>query len=597
MTRAGLILPSAALSLIFLGCGGGDGEPGPDPPPPTSGGNPAPANVTEQRLLNAASEPSQWMTNGGDYQERRYSGLSQITRSNVSRLGLAWFASYDTNVQQTGTPLYIDGVIYASTAWSKVYAFDARNGAQLWKYDPRVPASWAQKICCGAKNRGVAAWRGKIYVGTLDGRLVALDARTGDEVWSTLTIDPSERYSITGAPRVAKGKVFIGNAGAEYGVRGYLGAYDAETGAPLWRFYTVPGNPQNGFENQAMAQAATTWSGEWWRLGGGGAVWNAIVYDPVTDLVYFGTANGTPWNQRYRDPAGGDNLYIASIMAVKADTGEYVWHYQTTPGDTWDYDAISTMTVTDLTLDGTQRRVVMQACKNGFFYVLDAATGQLLRAQAFTDINWADGVDMTTGRPRVFSAARYQLNQDFNGLPGAQGARSWHPHAYSPQTGLFYIPVQDAYFPWMEDPNYVPSDTGFNLGILFNAPSIYYPAHPSAPRGFVGYLKAWDPVAGREVWRGETNQGPTGGALATAGGLVFHGGGSGQEFRAYDAGTGQKLWSMQARTGIFAGPISFEHEGRQFIAVSVGSGSDNVSAPNLSRLLVLALDGTAQLPP
>jgi quinohemoprotein ethanol dehydrogenase len=229
--------------------------------------------------------------------------------------------------------------------------------------------------------------------------------------------------------------------------------------------------------------------------------------------------------------------------------------------------------------------------------VLDAATGDLLRAQAFTDINWADGVDMTSGRPRVLPAARYQLGQDFNGLPGAQGARSWHPHAYSPQTGLFYIPVQDAYFPWMEDPNYAPSDTGFNLGILFNAPSIYYPAHPTAPRGFVGYIKAWDPVAGREVWRGESNQGPTGGALATAGGLVFHGGGSAQEFRAYDASTGQKLWSMQARTGIFAGPISFELESRQYIAVSVGSGSDNPDAPNLSRLLVFVLDGTAQLPP
>jgi quinohemoprotein ethanol dehydrogenase len=353
MNCTGLI---ALLSLVLVGCGGGEEASSPAPqPPPTNGASPTPANVTEQRLLNAASEPSQWMTNGGDYQERRYSGLSQINRSNVNRLGLAWFASYDTNVQQNSTPLYIDGVIYASTAWSKVYAFDARNGVQLWQYDPRVPASWAPKICCGAKNRGVAAWRGKIYVGTLDGRLVALDAKTGDEVWSTLTIDASQRYSITGAPRVAKGKVFIGNAGAEYGVRGYLGAYDAETGAPLWRFYTVPGNPQNGFENQAMAQAATTWSGEWWRLGGGGAVWNAIVYDPVTDLVYFGTANGTPWNQRYRDPAGGDNLYIASIMAVKADTGEYVWHYQTTPGDTWDYDAISTMTVADLTLDGTQR--------------------------------------------------------------------------------------------------------------------------------------------------------------------------------------------------------------------------------------------------
>jgi quinohemoprotein ethanol dehydrogenase len=601
MIRAGVIGLSAGLLLVLNGCGGGGSEssspaPAPAPPSPPPAGNP-PANVTEQRLLNAATEPSQWMTNGGDYQERRFSGLSQINPGNVSQLGLAWFAGFDTNVQQTSTPLYIDGVIYVSTAWSKVYAFDARNGAQLWHYDPRVPASWTPKVCCGLKNRGVAAWNGKIYVGTLDGRLVALDARTGNEVWSTLTIDNSQRYAITGAPRVVKGRVLIGNAGAEYGVRGYVGAYDAETGAPLWRFYTVPGNPANGFENEAMERAAATWSGEWWRLGGGGTVWNTIVYDPVTDFVYFGTGNGTPWNQRFRDPGGGDNLYIDSIMAVKLATGEYVWHYQTTPGDRWDYDAISSMTIADLTLGGVQRHVIMQACKNGFFYVLDAATGELLRAQAFTDVNWADGVDMITGRPRVRPEALYAAGQDFNGLPGAQGARSWHPHAYSPQTGLLYIPTQHAYFPWVEDPNYVPTDTGFNLGIFLNAAATYYQNHPGAPSGFVGYLTAWNPVTGTEVWRGETNQGPTGGALATAGGLVFHGGGSAQEFRAHDASTGVKLWSTQTRTGVFAGAISYEFDSRQYIAVSVGSDPPPGGAPNRSRLLVFGLNGTAQLPP
>jgi quinohemoprotein ethanol dehydrogenase len=595
MTRIGAIAALSALMVTLCSCGSsGSGAqnvaPG-DPAPPA-------ANVTDQRLLNAAAEPSQWMTYGGDYQERHYSGLSLIDQSNVNQLGLAWSASYDTNVQQTGTPLFVDGVIYVSTAWSKVYAFDARSGRQLWLHDPRVPSEWAAKVCCGLKNRGVAAWRGKIYVGTLDGRLIALDARTGDEVWSTLTIDISQRYSITSAPRVAKGKVFIGNSGSEYGVRGYLAAYDAETGNPLWRFYTVPGNPQDGFENAAMERAAATWSGEWWMLGGGGTVWDAVVYDPVTDFVYFGTGNGTPWNQRYRDPAGGDNLYLASIMAVKAETGEYVWHYQTTPAETWDYDATNPMTIADLPLDGTTRHVVMQPCKNGFLYVLDGATGELLRAQAFAEINWADGVDMTTGRPRVRQEARYQAGQDFNGLPGSQGARGWHPHAYSPQTGLLYIPTQHAYFPWVEDPNYVPSDTGFNLGIDFNARNTYYAAHPNEPSEFVGFLQAWDPITGQQVWRGESNMGPTGGALATAGGLVFQGGGSAQEFRAYDARTGEKLWSMQAQTGVFAGPISYELDGRQFVAVSVGSGAAGVpDAPNRSRLLVFALNGAAVLPP
>jgi quinohemoprotein ethanol dehydrogenase len=599
MSRARVIGLLVLLPIALWGCGGGSGsDSAPPAPPPTNQPEPA-ANVNEQRLLNAAAEPSQWMMYGGDYQERHFSGLTQINATNVAQLGLSWFAGFDTNLQQTSTPLYVDGVIYVSTAWSKVYAFDARTRTQLWQYDPRVPAEWAPKVCCGLKNRGVAAWRGKIYVGTLDARLIALDARTGQEVWSTLTIDDSQqRYSITSAPRVAKGKVLIGNSGSEFGVRGYLAAYDAETGKPLWRFYTVPGNPQNGFENAAMAQAATTWGGEWWKLGGGGTVWDTAVYDPVTDFVYFGTGNGTPWNQRYRDPSGGDNLYLASIIAVKVETGEYVWHYQTTPAERWDYDATSPITVLNLTLDGVERRVVIQPCKNGFLYVLDATTGALLRAQAYTEINWADGVDMTTGRPRVRPEANYFVGQVFNGLPGAQGARGWHPHAFSPQTGLLYIPTQHAYYPWVEDPNYAPSDTGFNLGVFFGAQNTWYNDNPNAPREFVGFLQAWDPVAGKQVWRSESNQGPTGGALATAGGLVFQGGGSAQEFRAYDASTGVKLWSTQARTGVFAGPISYELDGRQYIAVSVGAGvpAGSTDPTNRSRLLVFTLNGTAQLP-
>lgn len=580
---------SATLSVALVGCQRSEA--------PVSA-----ANVNAERLLGG--EPGQWMTYGGNYEEHRYSTLAQINRDNVKDLGLVWYADYDTNLQQTGTPLYIDGVIYVSTAWSKVFAFDAKTGEQLWRYDPKVPGEWGVKVCCGMVNRGIAAWNGKIFVGTLDARLVAIDAKTGQEAWSTLTIDedqldsPLQRYSITMAPRVVKGKVLIGASGAEFGVRGFVSAYDAETGEMAWRFYTVPGNPADGFENEQMRMAAETWGGEWWKVGGGGTVWDGLVYDHVNDLIFVGTGNGTPWNQRMRDPTGGDNLFIASILALKPDTGEYVWHYQTTPGDTWDYDATSPMMILDLTLDGQERRVVVQPSKNGFLYILDAATGELLRADAFTEVNWADGVDLETGRPLERPEARYDEGKPFNLLPGVQGAHGWHSNAYHPETGLIYIPTQHAYFPMIHDPDYKQTDVGYNLGIDFSAPFTFYRDNPNAPRDFVGYLKAWDPVAGKEVWRGEINEGPTGGALATAGGLVFQGGGSSNEFRAYDAVTGEKLWSMDAQTGVLAGAITFELDGKQYIAASVGGAPmGDYYAPNYSRMLVFGLNGTAKLPP
>ena len=557
-----------------------------------------PANVTAQRLLHAASEPSQWMTYGGTYEEQRYSALTQITPANIKQLGLEWFADYDTNLTQAGTPLYIDGVIYVSTAWSKVYAFDARTGKTLWQYNPKTPGEWIRNVCCGIVNRGIAAWNGKIYIGTLDGRLVAIDARSGKEVWSTLTIDRSKHYSITSAPRVAKGKVLIGESGGEYGVRGYLSAYDAETGKLDWRFYTVPGDPKEGFENEAMKKAARTWTGEWWKLGGGGTVWDAIVYDPVTDLIYFGTGNGSPWNDRYRDATSSDNLYLASIIAVKADTGAYVWHYQTVPADTWDYDAVSPMTIANLTIDGKQRRVIMQPNKNGFFYLLDTATGKLLRATPFTEVNWADGVDMKTGRPRVKPEARFPVGEPFNLAPGVQGAHGWHSNAFDPRTGLLYVPTQLAYFPMVADPSFAPNPVGYNLGLDFGAQVTFYRDHPDVPRQFVGYLQAVDPVTGKQVWKGEQNQGPTGGALATASGLVFQGGGSSQEVRAYDARSGEKLWSMKVQTAVLAAPISYELDGKQYIAASVGGNTlGGYYAPNYSRMLVFGLDGKVQLPP
>jgi len=590
-----LLLASSVLALAVLaGCK-------PEQPAATaaaSAGAPiTAANVTDARLLNAVTEPGQWLTVGGSYEEKHFSQLQAINRENVQKLGLAWFADYDTNLSQQGTPLYVDGVIYVSTAWSKVYAFDAHDGKQLWQYDPKTPGQFAPKICCGIVNRGIAAYKGKIYLGSLDGYLIAIDALTGKEAWRKLTIDPTKPYSITSAPRIIKGKVVIGNSGGEFGVRGYIGAWDAETGAPAWRFYTVPGNPAEPFENKAMEMAAKTWGGKWWELGGGGTVWDAIVYDAEHDLVIFGTGNGSPWNQRLRDPTGGDNLFIASIVAVKADTGEYVWHYQTTPGDTWDYDAMSPIMLVDITKSAEKRKVLMQPNKNGMFYVLDAGTGELLKADAFTAVNWNDGVDMLTGRPRVKPQARYDNEKAFNLAPGVQGAHGWHANAYSPDTGLVYIATQRAYFVMQGQNNFVPNPGAANLGINMGASVTYGKDHPDAPREFVGFLTAWDPIQGKEVWHGETGQGPTGGVLATAGGLIFQGGGNTtKEFRAYDAKTGEKVWTMDPQTGVVAAPISYELDGKQYVAVSVGIAATNYYAPNYSRLLVFGLDGKAQLP-
>ena len=559
-----------------------------------------PADVNGQRMQDPVARADNWMTVGGSYEEQHYSPLKQIDTGNARQLGLKWFADYDTNLNQHGTPLEIDGVIYVSTAWSKVYAFDARTGKTLWKYDPKTPGTWIRNVCCGIVNRGIAAWNGKIYLGTLDGHLVALDARTGKPVWTTLVIDPRLRLSITGAPRVAEGRVLTGVSGGEFGVRGYVSAYDAETGKLDWRFYTVPGDPGQPFENAAMKKAATTWGGgDWWKLGGGGGVWDAIVYDPVTHLVYFGVGNGSPQNQAYRDPSLGDNLFLASVVAVKLETGEYVWHYQETPADTWDYDAVSPLSVVNLKIDGRVRRVLLQPSKNGYFYVLEARTGKLLSATPFVDTNWADGVDMKTGRPRVQPESRYPpASGGFDLTPGVQGAHGWHANAYSPQTGLMYVPTQTAWYPMVSDPDYKPQPVGFNLGVDFGAPFTWYRTHPDAKQGFASFLMAWDPVTHKQMWATEHNHnGPTGGALATAGGVVFQGNGGDQQLRAFDAATGKLLWHFDAQTAVLAAPISFELDGRQYVAASVGGAATDYYAPNYSRMLVFTLGAGAQLPP
>jgi len=554
-------------------------------------------SVDGARIENADAEARNWLSYGRTYSEQRYSPLKQINAENAKELGLAWFADLDTNRGQEATPLVIDGVVYISTAWSMVKAYDGRTGSLLWAYDPAVPRELGVNACCDVVNRGVAAWNHKIFVATLDGRLLALDATSGTLVWSTLTVDRNKPYTITQAPRVIKGRVIIGNSGGEYETRGYISAYDAETGKLDWRFFTVPGDPSKPFENAAMAAAAKTWFGEWWKLGGGGPVWDAISFDPKLNLLYFGTGNAGDWNQSRRSVNKGDNLYTASIVALNADTGAYVWHYQATPGDEWDFDAVQQLILADLDIQGSRRQVIMQANKNGFFYVLDRKTGKLISAKTIEPISWAKGIDMKTGRPIENSDARYSVTgKAVDVQPGPVGAHTWIPMAFNPGTGLVYIPAAEiaSHFLPVKDPQSSP--IGWNIGVGFATTSVHR-----------GFLLAWDPIHQREAWR-VNYAGPwNGGVITTAGNLVAQGDAAGN-FNVYRADSGQKLWSMFAQSGIIAAPSSFEINGEQYFAVLSGWGgvyplnggheaADSGNLRNVSRLLVYKLGATANLPP
>ena len=564
--------------------------------PASAADSPAPVNAA--RLDNAERDSGNWLSYGRTYSEQRYSPLAKISDSNANQLGLTWYADLDTDRGQESTPLVIDGMLYVSTAWSMVKAYDAKTGKPLWSYDPQVPRELGVNGCCDVVSRGIAAWNGKIYVATFDGRLIAVDAKTGKDVWSVVTVDRTKPYTITGAPRVFKGKVVIGNSGAEYGVRGYISAYDAETGKMVWRFYTVPGNPAEPFENKAMEMAAKTWAGEWWKEGGGGTVWDAISYDPELNLVYFGVGNGLEWPRARRSADKGDNLFLSSIVALNADTGAYVWHYQATPGEEWDFDAVQQLMLADLELGGKRRQVLMQANKNGFFYVLDRRTGQFISAKTFVNINWAKGIDERTGRPIENPGIRYSsTGKPVQMMPGPDGAHTWHPMAFSPKTGLVYIPAQEIGKKFTPLKDFQISPEGWNLGVAVDG----------TPEPKKGYLLAWDPVNQKEVWRAD-HRGPwNGGAVATGGNLVAQGDAAGY-FNVYRADTGEKLWSTFAQSAIMAGPVTYEVDGEQYIAVLSGWGSafslqaGRVAASsgnlrNVSRVLVFKLGGTATLPP
>ncbi|HUF76677.1 MAG TPA: PQQ-dependent dehydrogenase, methanol/ethanol family [Longimicrobiales bacterium] len=554
--------------------------------------------VDDERLVSADSEADNWLTHGRTYQEQRYSPLTQINEETIRRLDLAWHSDMGTLRGLEATPLVVDGVMYVTSAWSILHAFDAATGARKWTYDPQVNRSHARYVCCDVVNRGAAFYMGKVYVGTIDGRLVAVSADTGDPVWEIQSTPEGQAYSITGAPRIAGGKVLIGNGGAEFGVRGYVSAYDAETGELVWRTYTVPGNPAHGQESTWLAAAAETWSGEWWQAGAGGTAWDAIVYDPDLDLVYIGVGNGSPWYTRLRSPGGGDNLYLSSILAVRASDGEYVWHYQTTPGDNWDYTATQPLMLAELEIDGRERSVIMQAPKNGFFYVIDRETGEFLSAEAFANVTWASGIDHR-GRPIENPVAR-DLAGGVHVAPGPNGSHNWHPMSYNPETGLVYFPVYENSELHAVDDAWRYDARRINIGGLFDA---YDGPTTGEEMPKTGRLVAWDPVRQGEAWRVEHPDPVSGGTLSTAAGLVFQGRADGR-FRAYRASDGELLWEHQNETGIGAAPMTYAVDGKQYVAVLAGWGGPEVllntglgaGKAGPGRLLVFSLDGEATLP-
>ena len=556
-------------------------------------------------------EPTDWPLHGHGSTEQRHSPLDQIDRNNVDRLGLAFeFRDFvvrgRTHRGNEATPIAIDGRLYFTGPWSVVYAVDGVSGRLLWKYDPKVPGQWVRKACCDAVSRGVAVSGLRVYVATLDGYLDALDIENGKRIWRSDTlIDRSRAYTITAAPRMAGDRIVIGNGGGELGVRGYVSAFDLD-GELAWRFFTVPGKGPD--EHPEIAAARKTWSeNAAWSFGLGGTVWDSTTYDPELGLIYVGTGNGSPWPAEQRSPGGGDNLYLSSILAIDIETGRLRWHYQTTPGDSWDYTATQQMILVDRKIDGRKRKLLLQAPKNGFFYVLDRMTGELISAKPYTEVNWASHIDLTSGRPVLKHDAIYDNTRRIV-RPSFFGGHNWHPMSYSPTEGLVYIPVLESDMEIRTEPQPFKPDS-INIGAIVDDARSQTPNDPfldASPRPPQSRLVAWDPTNQREVWSSLPGTWWNGGVLSTAGNLVFQGAADGGLW-IFDAKDGRALRRIETGSAILAAPISYQVDDVQYIAVLAGFGGAPKTWPpgsapakyrNLGRLLVFRLDGDpVPLPP
>jgi quinohemoprotein ethanol dehydrogenase len=562
-------------------------------------------NVTNEVLRRTATAndplPGAWLSYGRTQGETRYSTLKQIDSTNAKRLGLAWsYAMGAGGGNQEGTPLMWNNTLYGITTWSVVFALDARTGKELWRWDPEVNQTTVRPvICCGIVNRGIALYNGMIIAPSIDGRLFALNALTGKPVWETRVVYPQDQYTLTMSPRIAGGKVIIGASGGDKPTRGQFVAVDAQTGRLAWRFYTVPGDPSQGFESEAMRRAAKTWGGDFYKNGGGGAVWDGFAYDPDANLVYVGTGNAEPWVQKFRGAQNLDNLYTCSILAVDLTTGLLKWHYQTVPNDNWDFDSVQQLMLLDLNINGRMRKVIMQAAKNGFFYLLDRVTGEFLSAQPFVKVSWALSMG-EDGRPVVNPAAYYDQDP-ISIYPTGGGAHNWAPMSYNPNTGLVYIPASYQSFPYQAQAEYKPGSTGY---IRPSGPTttIEPSFGPEPPKDARGGLQAWDPLNQKLKWNVEGGGGIGGGTVTTAGNVVFQTINDGR-FRAINATNGEILYEVKVgRTGT-APPITYEVDGKQYVAFGGGLGrAATVVAPNNAKvdypptLFVFTLDGTADLP-
>ncbi|MEE9438627.1 MAG: PQQ-dependent dehydrogenase, methanol/ethanol family [Saprospiraceae bacterium] len=561
--------------------------------------------VIDDKAIADETQTSDWLAYGRTHNERRFSPLSDVNVDNVSSLKVDWFVDLDNDVSLVSTPLVVNGIMYFTGTMNIIRAVDAVTGKQIWTYDPKVGDAIKGKRQAGWKhNRGISYYKDKVYTATWDGRLIAIDAKSGKKVWSAVTFDPKRSLYITGAPKAFKGLVVIGNGGTEEGpARGFITAYDAETGKEAWKFFIVPGNPADGFENDAMKMAAETWTGEWWKHGGGGNAWHGFTYDEELDVLYIGTGNGSPWNRAIRSPEGGDNLFLCSIVALKPDTGEYLWHYQTTPGESWDYNSSMDIILADLKIDGKDIKAIVHAPKNGFFYVINRETGKLISAEPFTETTWATHIDLKTGKPVFADGARYDKGP-IDIAPSAWGGHSWHAMSYSPQTGLVYIPtLHHAEKYSIEGQNlkdFQAKDFSGGIGVGLS------PADKQ-PRDYPASLQGWDPIKQEAAWIVPQDVFWNAGTMTTGGNLVFQGRSDGK-LLAYNATTGKIVWEYNAGLGISAPPITYKIKGKQYISILVGfgggwaRGGKNVYDLGWSyryhtrRLLTFSLDGKIDMP-